>query len=54
MYVPMIKPTAVFCFMCCREDGSSVVILLVADPQIQGYQFESALLGPYSRWDADK
>ncbi|XP_062593192.1 uncharacterized protein LOC134254673 [Saccostrea cucullata] len=36
-----------------REDGSSVVILLVADPQIQGYQTEGVWIGPYARWDAD-
>uniref|UniRef100_K1R919 Calcineurin-like phosphoesterase domain-containing protein n=1 Tax=Magallana gigas TaxID=29159 RepID=K1R919_MAGGI len=35
------------------EDGSSVVILLVADPQIQGYQFEGSIIGPFARWDAD-
>lgn len=36
-----------------RKDGSSVVILLVADPQIQGYQFEGSFIGPFARWDAD-
>jgi hypothetical protein len=41
-------------FFCFREDGSSIVLLLVADPQIQGYQFEGKWTGPFARWDADR
>ena len=36
-------------------DGRDTVrILFVADPQIQGYQDEPALLGFVTRWDADR
>lgn len=35
-------------------DGSSISVLMVADPQLIGYRNEPGWAGPLSRWDSDR